>query len=160
MRIEINLRQQQLKLLDGQGQLLFDAAVSTALAGCGEQNGSGKTPRGRHLIRAKIGGGEPINRVFIGRRSTGEIYSPELAAEYPDRDWILTRILWLRGCEPGFNRLGQVDSMQRYIYLHGTPDSEPMGIPGSHGCIRLRNDAIESLFNLVPVGTETVILER
>ncbi|MCY1183348.1 L,D-transpeptidase catalytic domain [compost metagenome] len=70
---------------------------------------------------------------------------------FPGRDWILTRILWLSGCEPGRNRLGQVDSFRRYIYLHGTPDTEPMGVPLSHGCIRLRNADVLELFDRVPV---------
>ena len=160
MRIEINIQQQRLRLFGERNRLLFESPVSTASAGCGEQNGSGQTPRGQHLVRAKIGLGQPANTVFVGRRATGEIYSASLAAEHPDRDWILTRILWLSGCEPGLNRLGPVDTMRRYIYLHGTPDSEPMGVPASHGCIRMRNDAIIQLCEQLPVGTQTVILER
>ena len=70
---------------------------------------------------------------------TGEIYSAALAETHPGRDWILTRILWLSGTEPGRNRLGAVDTMRRYVYIHGCPDSEPMGVPLSHGCIRMRN---------------------
>jgi L,D-transpeptidase YbiS len=131
--------------------------VSTSRYGLGEQSGSLRTPRGRHLIRAKIGGGHPVGTVFAGRRPTGEIYSPELAARYPDRDWILTRIMWLSGLEPGRNRLGDVDTMRRYIYIHGMPDSEPTGVPGSIGCIRMSNSDIVALFDLVPVGTEVVI---
>lgn len=127
--------------------------VSTALAGVGEVNGSFCTPRGRHVIRAKIGAGQPVNAVFVGRRPTGEIYAPELEARHPGRDWILTRILWLSGCEPGFNRLGPVDTMRRHIYIHGAPDSVSMGQPGSHGCIRMRNEDILDLFGRVPVGT-------
>lgn len=121
--------------------------------------GSFKTPRGRHRIRAKIGTGQPVNTVFVGRRPTGEIFTPELAARHPDRDWILTRILWLSGCEPGFNRLGEVDSMRRYIYIHGAPDTVPMGVPASHGCIRMRNVDVMDLFDRVPVGTPVEILE-
>ncbi len=121
--------------------------------------GSFKTPRGRHRIRAKIGAGQPVNTVFVGRRPTGEIFTPELAARHPDRDWILTRILWLSGCEPGFNRLGEVDSMRRYIYIHGAPDTVPMGVPASHGCIRMRNVDVMDLFDRVPVGTPVEILE-
>ncbi|GIX26518.1 MAG: L,D-transpeptidase [Burkholderiales bacterium] len=121
--------------------------------------GSFKTPRGRHRIRAKIGAGQPVNTVFVGRRPTGEIFTPELAAQHPDRDWILTRILWLSGCEPGFNRLGEVDSMRRYIYIHGAPDTVPMGVPASHGCIRMRNVDVMDLFDRVPVGTPVEILE-
>lgn len=74
-----------------------------------------------------------------------------LHEQFPGRDWILTRILWLSGCERGRNRLGNVDSFRRYIYLHGTPDSEPMGVPRSHGCIRLRNADLLDLFPRVPL---------
>ncbi|MCG2633659.1 MAG: L,D-transpeptidase [Gammaproteobacteria bacterium] len=159
MRIEISLAKQQLQLLEGAGELLFEAPVSTASLGAGEQSGSGQTPRGLHRVRARIGDGLPLNSVLVGRRPTGEIYSPELAAQFPGRDWILTRILWLCGSEPGFNRLGQVDSMRRYIYIHGTPESEPMGVIGSHGCIRMGNDAVCELFDRVPVGTDVMIRE-
>lgn len=127
-------------------------SISTAANGLGEQTGSECTPRGRHIIRAKIGAGAPQGAVFVGRRPTGEVWSPELAEQHPDRDWILTRILWLSGCEHGRNRLGAVDSMRRYIYIHGTPDTEPMGVPASHGCIRMRNTDIVELFDRVPVG--------
>ena len=136
---------------------LFTAPVSTALNGVGEQNGSGKTPLGWHQIRACIGEGQPIKTVFRGRRPTGEIYSEQLAALHPDRDWILTRIMWLSGLELGKNRLGNVDSMRRYIYIHGTPDSEPMGKPLSHGCIRMRNDAVIQLFSMVKPGLPVLI---
>ncbi|MFZ9530396.1 MAG: L,D-transpeptidase family protein, partial [Burkholderiales bacterium] len=121
--------------------------------GTGQDSGSYCTPLGRHIIRAKIGIGEPENTVFVGRRPTGEIYSPDLAEQFPGRDWILTRILWLSGCEPGFNRLGSVDTMRRYIYIHGSPDSVQMGQPGSIGCIRMRNADIVELFDRVPAGT-------
>lgn len=131
--------------------------VSTGIKGAGEQQGSGCTPRGKHLVRAKIGEGLPANAVFVGRRFTGEIYSQALARRFPDRDWILSRILWLSGLEPGVNRLGNVDTMRRYIYIHGTPDSEPMGVPASHGCIRMRNSDVMELFDLIPVGTELQI---
>ena len=133
--------------------------VSTALNGAGEQSGSGCTPRGRHVIRAKVGKNLPINAVFVGRRFTGEIYTGELGRQFPTRDWILTRILWLSGKEIGCNRLGSVDSMRRYIYIHGTPDTEPMGTPLSHGCIRMRNADVVELFDLIPVGTELFIEE-
>ena len=128
-------------------------SISSALKGTGQDSGSYCTPLGRHIIRAKIGIGEPENTVFVGRRPTGEIYSPDLAEQFPGRDWILTRILWLSGCEPGFNRLGSVDTMRRYIYIHGSPDSVQMGQPGSIGCIRMRNADIVELFDRVPAGT-------
>jgi L,D-transpeptidase YbiS len=127
--------------------------VSTSKHGAGEVAGSHRTPRGRHVIRAKIGGGAASNAVFVGRRPTGEVYSPALKAQFPNRDWILTRILWLSGTEVGRNRLGNVDTMRRYIYIHGMPDSEPLGVPGSIGCVRMRNADIIELYDLVPPGT-------
>jgi lipoprotein-anchoring transpeptidase ErfK/SrfK len=133
------------------GQLVVRLPVSTALNGAGEQNGSNRTPRGLHQVRAKIGSGLPLGAVLRGRRWTGETWNADLHAQFPGRDWILTRILWLSGCEPGINRLGAVDTFRRYIYLHGTPDSEPMGVPLSHGCIRLRNADVLELFERVPV---------
>jgi L,D-transpeptidase YbiS len=158
MRIRVHLPSQTLELLDEAGRVVARYEVSTAANGPGEQRGSFCTPRGRHIIRAKIGAGAPENTVFVRRRPTGEIYTPELAARHPGRDWILTRILWLSGCEPGFNRLGEVDTMRRYIYIHGSPDEVPMGVPGSRGCIRMRNRDIIELFDRVAVGTPVDIL--
>ncbi|WP_430462062.1 L,D-transpeptidase family protein [Thalassolituus sp. LLYu03] len=149
--IEISIADQALRVSTPGACHLF--SVSTALNGAGEQMGSGKTPRGWHSVRACIGAGLAENSVFVGRRPTGELYSPELAAQFPERDWILSRILWLQGQEVGYNRLGQVDSMRRYIYIHGTPDSEPMGVARSHGCIRMRNSDMLALFELVKPGT-------
>ena len=156
-RIDVNITSQQLDLIDDSGAFIKRYPVSTSKQGAGEINGSYCTPRGRHVIRARIGAGQPANTVFVERRPTGEIYTPELAARFPGRDWILTRILWLSGCEPGFNRLGNVDTMRRYIYIHGSPDSVGMGTPGSIGCIRMRNQDIIDLFNRVKVGTEVQI---
>jgi lipoprotein-anchoring transpeptidase ErfK/SrfK len=136
----------------GRQQLTFEGrtwSVSTAKNGPGEKNGSFCTPRGSHIVRAKIGGGQPVNTVFVRRRPTGEIWSPELHAKYPGRDWMLTRLLWLSGCTPGFNRLGEVDTMRRYIYIHGCPDSAELGKPGSIGCVRMRNRDIVELFDRV-----------
>lgn len=157
MRIEISINQQTLTLLDDSGELLAEFPVSTAANGVGCEKNSGCTPLGEHIIRAKIGEGAPENTVFVGRRPTGEICTPELMAEYPNRDWILTRILWLSGKEVGKNRLGNVDTMQRYIYIHGTPDSTDMSVVGSHGCVRMRNADLIALFNMVPVGTSVDI---
>jgi L,D-transpeptidase YbiS len=156
--LEISIGQQVCRLWQAD-QVIFQAPVSTALNGPGEQNNSGCTPRGWHTIRACISGLAPINSVFRGRRPTGEIYSAELAQQFPNRDWILTRILWLSGLEVGRNRLGNVDTMQRYIYIHGTPDSEPMGEPKSHGCIRMRNADVIALFDRVSAGTAVLIQE-
>ena len=155
-RILVDLAAQRLTLLrDGETEAAWP--VSTARNGPGEQLGSGCTPRGRHRVRIRIGAGEPVNAVFVGRRPTGEIYSPELAAQQPERDWILTRILWLTGCEPGFNRGGDRDTLRRFIYIHGTPGREPMGVPASHGCIRMRNADLLSLFDRVAAGTPVEI---
>jgi len=148
MRIHLSIARQELTLFDDDGKLI-SYPVSTAERGVGEERGSYRTPRGKHIIRAKIGAGQAANSVFVARRPTGEIYTPELGQTFPERDWILTRILWLSGCEPAFNRLGCVDTMRRYIYIHGSPDSVIMGKPGSHGCIRMRNADIVDLFDRV-----------
>ncbi|MDP1606024.1 MAG: L,D-transpeptidase [Rhodocyclaceae bacterium] len=158
MHIRISIPAQTLELFDDGGTLLKHYVVSTAKNGAGEQSGSFCTPRGRHVIRAKVGAGETANTVFVRRRPTGEIWTSELAAAHPDRDWILTRILWLSGCEPGFNRLGSVDTMRRYIYIHGSPDTVPLGRPGSIGCIRMKNADIVELFDLVPPYTPVEIV--
>ena len=150
-KVEMSIDDQQLRLTFADG--IVDYSISTAKLGIGQQKGSNQTPLGWHQIRAKIGTEAPKNSVFVGRRATGEIYSSELAAQFPKRDWILTRILWLSGCEIGHNRFGNVDSMQRYIYIHGTPDSEPMGRAESHGCIRMRNADVIELFDTLAVGT-------
>lgn len=157
-RIEVDIPGQNLHLYDAQGRLLWQTQVSTAKNGVGERRHSERTPRGQHKIRAKIGAGAPANTVFVGRRPTGEIYSPQLRTLFPQRDWILTRILWLSGLEVGKNRLGEVDTMRRYIYIHGAPDEDPMGVPSSHGCIKMRNQDIISLYDRVPVGTLVHIL--
>lgn len=158
MFIDIDLATQRLRLYEGE-MLLAEYPVSTARNGAGEQEGSYCTPRGRHRIRARIGEGQPVGTVYRGRRPTGEIYSEKLARDNPDRDWILSRILWLGGLEPGHNRYGQVDSQRRYIYIHGTPDSEPIGEPASIGCVRMRNDDVIDLFGRVATGTEVYIHE-
>ena len=171
VRIEISIGQQTLTLFDESDRVVRRYAVSTASKGAGEVSGSYCTPRGQHLIRAKIGGGQAENTVFVRRRPTGEIYTPELDSRFPGRDWILTRILWLSGCESGYNRgrnrgyksgpnqPGCVDTMRRYIYIHGSPDRATMGVPGSHGCIRMRNADIVELFDLVPAYTPVAISE-
>jgi len=156
MKIEISIPKQTLVLSD-RDRVVRTYSVSTAKRGAGEKNGSLCTPRGRHIVRAKIGAGQPPNSVFVRRRPTGEVWSPELHGKFPGRDWILTRILWLSGCEPGKNRLGDVDTMRRYIYIHGSPDSAQMGQPGSIGCIRMRNADIVELFDLVAPYTSVEI---
>jgi L,D-transpeptidase YbiS len=156
--IEVSLRDQRLILWDA-GRAVFSAAVSTAKNGPGERRDSECTPRGSHRIHAKIGADSPPNTVFVGRRATGEVYAPALRGRHPDRDWILTRILWLTGEEPGINLHGDVDTLQRYIYIHGSPDDVAMGTPASRGCIRMRNEDIIRLFDLVEEGTHVVITE-
>ena len=158
-RIEISLAEQTLRLLDDAGGLVRTYAVSTSRNGPGELKDSFCTPRGRHIVRAKIGAGVAENTIFIGRRPSGEIYNAELGERHPGRDWILTRILWLSGCKLGFNRLGNVDTMQRYIYIPGSPDSAQMGKPGSIGCIRMHNRDIVELFDQITPGTPVDILE-
>jgi lipoprotein-anchoring transpeptidase ErfK/SrfK len=158
MKIEISIPRQELVLFDG-ARVVKRYAVSTAKKGAGEKNGSLCTPRGRHIVRAKIGAGQPPNTVFVRRRPTGETWSPDLHARFPGRDWMLTRILWLSGKEAGRNRLGDVDTMRRYIYIHGSPDSAEMGKPGSIGCVRMRNRDVMELFDLVPPYTEVLIDE-
>jgi lipoprotein-anchoring transpeptidase ErfK/SrfK len=155
--IEVDVPAQTLTLYDQAGQVVMRTAISTGRNGVGEQNGSEQTPRGAHYIRAKIGAGLPANAVLVSRRPTGETYSPQLRAAYPERDWILTRILWLCGLEKGKNRLGRVDTMRRYIYIHGCPDEDPMGAPSSRGCVKMRNRDLLELFDRVPPGTRVYI---
>ncbi len=154
--IEISLSKQKLWLKDDD-QILNEFLVSTAKNGAGEMMGSECTPRGLHEIGEMIGADEPVNTVFVGRQVTGESYTQELRKEYPDRDWILTRILRLSGCEPGRNKDGQCDSHDRLIYIHGTPDDVEMGKPGSHGCVRIRNEDLVVLFDHVSTGIKVFI---
>ena len=153
MMIRVSISRQTLALLDDSGKVLRNYQVSTALNGAGEEANSHCTPRGKHVIRAKIGAGQPSNTVFRRRRPTGEIYTAALGAQHPGRDWILTRILWLSGCEPGYNRLGTCDTMRRYVYIHGTPDERTLGVPASHGCVNMHNADLLELFEMVRAGT-------
>ena len=156
--IGVNIKDQTLGVTDSvNGVCIKSYLVSTSKYGVGQEMGSYKTPIGKHYIRAKIGDGAPSNAVFVGRRRTGEIFNSNLRDRFPQRDWILTRIMWLSGCELGVNRLGQVDTMRRFIYIHGAPDDVAMGIPGSIGCIRMRNVDLVELFDLVDVGTSVNI---
>ncbi len=156
--LEITIAEQECRFYKD-NELLFNAAISSARNGIGQQKNSACTPLGLHKIRACIGSNQPENAVFVGRRPTGEIYTPELGLQFPERDWVLTRILWLSGLELGKNRLGNVDTMQRYIYIHGCPDSLPMGKALSHGCIRMHNKDLLTLFELVKPGTKVMIHE-
>ncbi len=156
--LDVSISQQMCRLYSD-GQQVFEAAISTALNGVGQHKNSGCTPLGWHKIRACIGHDQVMNTVFIGRRPTGEIYNDELAQQFPERDWILSRILWLSGLELGQNRLGNVDTMQRYIYIHGCPDHLPMGVALSHGCIRMHNSDVIALFEQVSPGFKVYIHE-
>lgn len=156
--LEVDIGKQILAVLEN-GRVVQSYLVSTGKNGAGEVKNSEMTPRGKHIIRAKVGGDAAPNTVFVERRPTGEVFHPAMRETFPNRDWILTRIFWLSGMEPGKNRLGNVDTMQRYIYIHGTPDDVLMGIPGSRGCIRMRNSEIIELFERVPVGTLVEIKE-
>ena len=151
LHIEVSIAAQRLDLFDA-GTRIRSYSVSTAANGPGEQPGSYCTPRGRHRIRAKVGAGLPLGAVLRGRRPTGEVCDEAAWRAAPERDWILTRILWLCGEEPGVNRGGSVDSFRRYIYIHGTPDGVELGQPGSRGCIRMRNRDVAELFDLVVTG--------
>jgi len=157
MHIAISISQQTLTVFNAHDEIIAHHLISSAANGIGCEKNTGCTPIGKHIIRAKIGAGSPVNSVFVGRRATGEIFSSALMSEFPNRDWILTRILWLSGTEVGLNRLGAVDTMQRYIYIHGTPDDNAMGVVGSHGCVRMRNADIIGLFDMVDVGVEVDI---
>ncbi len=155
MAIEIDVGQQLLTLVkDG---LHYKWPVSTAAKGVGQQEGSNQTPLGKHVICACIGDGLPSHAVFKHRKFTGEIWTPELHEQFPGRDWILGRILWLEGTEENFNKSGQVDTKNRYIYIHGTPDCEPVGVPASHGCIRMRCHDLLQLFSLTSTGMSVTI---
>lgn len=154
--VRISLGEQVLRLING-GGCVAEYRVSTAARGAGCESGSYCTPLGQHVIRACIGAGLPPGAVLVGRRPTGEVWTPQLAERYPERDWVLSRILWLSGCERGVNRLGSVDSMRRYIYIHGTADDAPMGKPLSHGCIRMTNNDVCDLFERVQTGTPVQI---
>ena len=159
MKIIVNVKKQELQYWHND-QLECSYSISTAKNGVGEKQGSECTPRGQHIIRAKIGNGTAINGVFVGRRFTYEIFNEDLRKQLPERDWILTRILWLSGTELGINRLGNVDTMRRYIYIHGCPDKDVMGQPSSHGCIKMRNSELVELFDKVDVGTFVTIKEE
>jgi len=155
--IVINLSQQTLLYDDGKNQT-YQWMISSGRNGVGEREGSGCTPRGKHRIFSKIGAGAPLNSVFVSRLWTGEIYTDALAKKYPGRDWILTRIMQLSGLEDGFNLGGNCDSLKRYIYIHGTPDQTELGRPGSKGCIRMHNNDLIELFDMIALNTPVDIV--
>ena len=154
--IDVDVEKQQLRLLQNDA-VLASYVISTAKNGVGQIMGSECTPTGWHSVRAKIGINAKENTVFVGRRDTGEIFSEELRNNHPERDWILTRILWLSGLELGKNRGGEVDTMRRYVYIHGCPDSDSFSKPSSHGCVKMRNKDIIALFDNIEAGTRVLI---
>ena len=156
--IKVSVAKQQLDLIDG-NTCLASYPISTAKNGIGQVSGSECTPLGWHIIRAKIGQHAKANTVFVGRRATGELFSEDMRQQFPERDWILTRILWLSGLEKGFNRGGEVDTMRRYIYIHGCPDSDSFDKPSSHGCVKMYNQDVIALFDMVDTGIRVIISE-
>lgn len=157
--VKINVAQQQLQLLDEDGNLLHQYSVSTSKNGTGNQNGSEQTPLGLHRIKDKLGGAMPVNEVYIGRVPHGSLEEcRERDVDLPD-DVIMSRILWLEGMEPGRNQGGYVDTYQRYIYIHGTNHEDTIGTPTSIGCIRMCNADVVDLYRLVEVGSEVLIEE-
>ena len=129
-------------------------SVSTAKNGIGEVEDSYCTPTGKFKIIEKIGANLELGSVLVNRESTGEMYNTVLAKKFPDRDWILTRILWLDGIE-----VHNKNTKNRYIYTHGSPDETPMGIPGSKGCIRMHNLDVVDLFENIQTGEDVVIIK-
>ena len=154
--IDVDIAKQQLTLLQD-GIVVASYSVSTAKNGIGQKNGSECTPLGQHVIDSKIGGDAKEKSVFVGREETGEYFTEKLRQDNQERDWILTRILWLSGTEEGKNKGGDVDTMSRYIYIHGCPDSDSFSVPSSHGCIKMRNKDIVELFEKIDVGTHILI---
>lgn len=128
---------------------------STAAAGIGNKVGSYKTPLGWHVIAECIGGGLPKGAVLKERQFSGRVW--DLSKESKGEDLILTRILWLQGIEPGINQGDGIDTHDRYIYIHGTPEESKLGTPVSHGCIRLSNADVIELFNQIKTGTPLLI---
>jgi UDP-N-acetylmuramate--alanine ligase len=138
-----------------EGRAIAEYSISTAAAGVGGEEGSFKTPPGWHRVHARIGGGEPPGAVFRSRRATGEVWRGEPGEE----DLILTRVLTLEGLEDSVNRGPGCDSLERYIYIHGTNHPEELGRPASHGCVRMANEDVLRLFDQVMKGDPVVIVE-
>lgn len=157
--IIIKVNQQKLYCCDAQDEVLFEYPVSTASLGVGNQNGSFKTPLGKHIIAQKIGADCAVNEVFIGRVPQGVFEELQAEEKLLTDDVITSRILWLRGIEPGVNSGEGIDSYLRYIYIHGTTEEDKIGSPASHGCVRMRNKDVIELFNRVDEGCSVLIQE-
>ena len=156
-RAVVDVRAQSMEVRRGE-TLLARFPVSTAARGIGNVEASYRTPLGRHRVCEKFGAGAPLGTVFRSREDTGVI-APILTAPVDvEEDLILTRILWLEGLEPGVNRGPGIDSRERYIYIHGTNEEGLIGTPASHGCVRMRNRDVVTLFDLLPVGAEVEIV--
>jgi len=147
--IVVDISLQKLGFMVG-GSVVAEYSVSTSKYGIGCRHNTGCTPIGWHRISAKIGANEPLGTVFKGRRATGITASLQSSSA---EDLITSRILWLTGLQGKFNRGGQVDSKNRYIYIHGTAQEHLLGTPVSVGCVRMANDDVLDLFNQVDAGT-------
>lgn len=153
-RVVIDVSEQRARLMDGE-KLIKIYPISTSANGVGCEFGSSKTPSGRLKIHKKIGSGEAIGTVFRSRIPSGEICTetPRSSLWQSREDLVLTRILWLEGLEPSNS-----NTLDRFVYLHGTNQEHLLGTPASHGCIRFSSQNIQELFELVEEGTEVVIL--
>ena len=155
--IRVSVKEQKLYLFKGP-KVVKVYPVSTSQYGTGSIQGSNRTPLGHHRVARKIGAGVPLNTIFRERANTRRTIAPNPAKKPVSGDYITTRILWLEGLEPGKNRGAGVDSFERCIYIHGTPDEGLIGTPASHGCIRMKNKDVAELFNFVPYGTPVWIV--
>lgn len=155
----VSIRQQHLYVLSAEGRELYGYPISSAKKGTGNFQGSLQTPLGLHCIAEKVGSDCAPGTVFKGRQSTGEIAETELQPRATGVDCITSRILWLQGLEPAFNQGGEVDSYQRYIYIHGTHEEGLIGQPASIGCIRMRNEDVIELYECVKEGSWVYIVE-
>jgi len=156
----VGVKSQTLRYYDGSGLLARQYSVSTAKFGVGEQKNSYQTPRGWHKVCEKIGDGAEKDTIIFRQKITPWKYSETLHQQYPNKDWILTRVLWLCGMEPGLNQGGDVDSYDRYIYIHGAGAHVPFGTPSSLGCVRMKSDDVIELFDHTAVGTDVYIDEN
>ena len=155
--VKVVVSEQALYLYKG-GEIVKTYPVSTSKYGTGNRLGSGKTPLGTHKVERKIGAEAPLYTIFRNRVNTKQLVAPNFSPRPSGKDFVTTRILWLRGLEPGVNKGGRIDSFRRCIYIHGTPDEGLIGSPASHGCIRMKNKDVAELFDAVPVGALVEIL--
>ena len=156
--ILVDISQQRLFVLDNRGTLIVSYPISSSHFGEGQVENSFKTPLGKHVIKQKIGSDASKNIIFKERINTGR-YAEIHHTDYDsDEDHVTSRILWLEGLEEGFNKGGNVDSFNRYIYIHGTPEEGLIGKKASHGCIRMFNHDVIELYDLVQEGTKVNIV--